>query len=165
MIFGVVFACFYDRVFPLIMGILQRFRLVSSKYAGWQTNSYYTTLDRTGGINISILIYSTFALVIAVLLHRKYKNTMTRYLLLINFLMLCLAPFMASYANFGRINTYFRMFAIFTMPLFDKVIPVKKAQRRNSATCINVMFLVCYWLVTYQITDFTGTGKYLFFWQ
>ena len=85
---GVLFALFFERLFPTLMSFMQHLGLVSAKFSGWQSNAFYTTADRSGGINITILIYSIYALEIAILLYLKRKNQITRYFVLVNFFMI-----------------------------------------------------------------------------
>ena len=163
---GIVFALFYEKLFPLVMKFFQQFGLLSQKYIGWQSGTFYATAP--GGVNVTVLIYTIYALLISLFLYRKDKNSITRFLLITNIFMLCLTPFIASYDNFGRINTYFRMFSIFILPMFLKINPFRICQsvsKAKLAFICNFLFLLMYWIITYKITDFTNTSTYYFFWQ
>ena len=162
---GIVFALFYNRIFPIVMSILQRVGLLNSKYFGWQSNAYYS-LDNTSGINLATLLCMIYALGISYLIFRKYKGPVTTFLFVCSFFAICLTPFIARYATFGRVHIYFQQLTIFIFPLLSSgLYKIKRNQRKRLANVINIVFIVAYWVVTQVITNSTDTLPYMFFWQ
>lgn len=154
-----VFAVFSIQIFYMLMKVFNWIGLVGDKYQGEIFDVDYGERN----INLSwLFICLCTTIVTGINYLRNRKEILGGFLFFMSLSFLSLFNMSSYFASFGRLQLYFMIYSVVSLPLtYDMLKGVMKDRRLVSdVACIAIP--LAYWIVAVYFLDYTGSIPYQF---